>query len=279
MRDSVGTKVFRILTLVFLSGFVLFPIWVMATSSMKPLADVQGTYSWFPKQFTLAPYVDIWKTVPLGQYFKNSLVICVTSTVLSLVIALLAAYAVSRWTFRGRGLFRIAILSTQMFPGILFLLPLYLIFVSLTTITGIQFVGSALGLTVTYFTFVLPLAIWLLVGYFESIPRELDEAARVDGASPMRILWTVLVPAIRPGLIAVGIFSFLTGWGEVLFASVFTTGSSQTLAIGLRLYSNQNDVYWNQVMAASLVVSFPVVAAFLFLQRYIVNGLTAGAVK
>jgi len=126
---------------------------------------------------------------------------------------------------------------------------------------------------------VLPFSIWMLAGYFESIPRELDEAAMVDGSGPMGALFRVILPAARPGIVAVGIYSFMTSWGEVLFASVLTNGNSQTLAIGLQQYSTQTNVYWNQIMAASLVVSIPVVVAFLFVQRQFVAGLTAGAVK
>jgi multiple sugar transport system permease protein len=134
-------------------------------------------------------------------------------------------------------------------------------------------------LVVTYLTFSLPFAIWMLAGYFDGIPRDLDEAAKVDGNGPMGALWRVVLPAARPGLVAVAIYSFMTSWGEVLFASVMTTDANRTLAVGLQLYSTQTNVYWNQIMAASLVVSIPVVVGFLLLQRNFVAGLTAGAVK
>jgi multiple sugar transport system permease protein len=166
-----------------------------------------------------------------------------------------------------------------MFPGVLFLLPLFLIFVNIAQLTGIQLVGTRGGLIITYLTFVLPFSIWMLAGYFDGIPQELDEAAKVDGSGPMGALFRVILPAARPGLVAVAIYSFMTSWGEVLFASVLTNGDTQTLAIGLQQYSTQTNVFWNQIMAASLVVSIPVVVAFLLLQRSFVAGLTAGAVK
>jgi multiple sugar transport system permease protein len=119
----------------------------------------------------------------------------------------------------------------------------------------------------------------MLVGYFDSIPRELDEAAKVDGNGPIGALVRVIVPAALPGIVTVAVYSFMTAWGEVLFASVMTDDSTRTLAVGLRNYASENDVYWNQIMAASLVVSIPVVVAFLLLQRYLVAGLTAGSVK
>jgi multiple sugar transport system permease protein len=119
----------------------------------------------------------------------------------------------------------------------------------------------------------------MLAGYFDGIPRELDEASMVDGCTPWGALWRVVLPAARPGVVAVAIYSFMTAWGEVLFASVMTTDANRTLAVGLRLYSTQTNVYWNEIMAASLVVSVPVVLVFLLLQRSFVAGLTAGAVK
>jgi multiple sugar transport system permease protein len=166
-----------------------------------------------------------------------------------------------------------------MFPGILFLLPLFLIYVNIGQATGFALNGSRTGLVITYLTFSLPFSIWMLVGYFETIPQGLDEAAKVDGAGPLRTLLSIIVPAAKPGIVAVGIYSFMTAWGETLFASVMTNDSSKTLAVGLREYATQIDVYWNQVMAASLVVSIPVVVGFLLLQRFLVQGLTAGAVK
>jgi multiple sugar transport system permease protein len=176
-------------------------------------------------------------------------------------------------------LFKITVLSTQMFPGILFLLPLFLIFVNLGNDLGIQLFGSRLALIITYLTFTLPFSIWMLVGYLDSIPRDLDEAAKVDGNGAIGALLRVVVPAAMPGIIAVAVYSFMTAWGEVLFASVMTNAQTKTLAVGLQGYSTLNQVYWNQVMAASLVVSIPVVVGFLLLRRYLVAGLTAGAVK
>ncbi|GGV42323.1 MULTISPECIES: carbohydrate ABC transporter permease [Streptomycetaceae] len=279
MAPPASFKWSRRVFLLLLSAFVLTPLFVMISSSMKPLQDVQGAFSWIPSSFTLQPYVDIWTTVPLGDYFVNSLIVSVSATALSVVIAIFAAYAVSRYRFRGRKLFTVTVLSTQMFPGILFLLPLFLIFVNIGNSTGIALLGSRGGLILTYLTFSLPFSIWMLVGYFDSIPRDLDEAAAVDGCGPLRTLLKIVVPAAVPGIVAVSVYAFMTAWGEVLFASVMTNQTTRTLAVGLQGYATQNNVYWNQVMAASLVVSIPVVAGFLLLQRYLVAGLTAGAVK
>jgi multiple sugar transport system permease protein len=279
MRDTTGFRAFRALTLVVLGVFTVVPLYAMVTSSLKPLSDVQGTFTWWPSHLTLDPFIDMWSTVPLARYFVNSLVICSCATVASVILAIIAAFAVSRFSFRGRTVFTTTVLSTQMFPGILFLLPLFLIFVNINSATGIQLVGSQAGLVITYLTFSLPFSVWMLVGYFDSIPRELDEAAMVDGCGPLGALWRIVLPAARPGVIAVAIYSFMTSWGEVLFASVMTTDENRTLAVGLRQYSTQTNIYWNQIMAASLVVSIPVVIGFLLVQRHFVAGVTAGAVK
>lgn len=269
----------RRIFLTLLTVFTLTPVFVMISSSLKPLQDVQGPFRWIPSGITLRPYIDIWSTVPLWNYFVNSVIVSVSATVLSVLIAIFAAYAVSRYRFRGRRLFTVTVLSTQMFPGILFLLPLFLIFVNIGNSTGVALLGSRGGLILTYLTFSLPFSIWMLVGYFDSIPRDLDEAAAVDGCGPLRTLVQIVVPAAVPGIVAVAVYAFMTAWGEVLFASVMTNDATRTLAVGLQGYATQTDVYWNQVMAASLVVSVPVVAGFLLLQRYLVAGLTAGAVK
>jgi multiple sugar transport system permease protein len=269
----------RRIVLTVLTIFALLPLYVMVSSSLKPLQDVTGTFRWIPSPITFSSYVQMWQTVPLGQYFVNSLIVCTCSAALSVLVATFAAYAVSRYRFRGRRAFTLVVLSTQMFPGILFLLPLFLIYVSIGNATGITLLGSRTGLIITYLTFSLPFSIWLLVGYFDSIPRGLDEAAWVDGCGPLRALFRVVIPAAIPGIITVAIYAFMTAWGEVLFASVMTNDTTRTLAVGLRDYSTQNDVYWNQIMAASIVVSIPVVAGFLLMQRFLVTGLTAGSVK
>jgi len=279
MHEPRWLKVTRVVVLTALALFTLTPIYVMISSSVKPLVDVQGTFTWLPSHFTTQPFVDIWHTVPLGHYFVNSVIVSGCAMACSVLVAIVAAYAVSRYRFAGRRLFSVTVLSTQMFPGILFLLPLFLIYVNIGNATGIQLYATRLGLVITYLTFSLPLSIWMLVGYFDSIPRGLDESAQVDGAGPVRTLVQVILPTAVPGIVAVCVYSFMTAWGEVLFASVMTDQSSRTLAVGLQGYATSSDVYWNQVMAASLVVSIPVVAAFLLLQRHFVSGLTAGAVK
>jgi multiple sugar transport system permease protein len=265
--------------LAFLTFLVAFPLYVVLITSIKPLQDVRGLFTWVPSQATVAPYFEIWQTVPLAQYFANSLVVTSFATVFSVVVAVMAAYAVARLRFRGQRFFSLVILSTQMFPGILFLLPLFLIFTQIQKTVGLQLNGSYLGLIITYLTFTLPFAIWMLAGYFASIPRELEEAALIDGTGRLGAFLRVVLPVAKPGIVAVAVYSFITAWGEVLFASVLTSNATRTLSIGLQAYANQTDVYWNQLMAASVVVSLPVLIGFMLVQRHLVAGLAAGSVK
>jgi multiple sugar transport system permease protein len=279
MRESAAARWARRGGLTLIAAFALFPLYVIVETSVKPLSDVNGAFRWLPSRVTFAPFVNMWSTIPLVHYFINSVIVSVIATVLSVLVAIFAGYAISRYGFAGRRVFSVTVLSTQMFPGIAFLLPLFLIYVNLQNVIGIKLYGSYTGLIITYLTFALPFSIWMLAGYFNSLPRQLEEAAMVDGATPLRALSRVVLPVAKPGIVAVAVFAFMTAWGEVLFASVLTTQSTRTLAIGLQEYSSQSLVYWNQLMAASIVVSLPVVAGFLGLQRYLVRGLTAGSVK
>ncbi|HEY0247777.1 MAG TPA: carbohydrate ABC transporter permease [Gryllotalpicola sp.] len=279
MIETRGFRWLRAIGLTIIGIFVVFPLYVILSTSFKSLGEVSGHFTWFPAQFTLAPFVDIWSTLPLAHYLVNSLITSISSTAVSVVIAVLAAYAIARFRFRGARLFRYVVLSTQMFPGILFLLPLFLLFTQIQNAIGLQLNGSYLGLIITYLTFSLPFAIWMLAGYLESIPRDLEEAALIDGLGPVGALVRVVLPVARPGVIAVAVYSFITAWGEVLFSSVLTTNATRTLAVGLQSYSTQAVVYWNQLMAASIVVSLPVLIGFILVQRHLVAGLAAGSVK
>ncbi|WP_329087382.1 carbohydrate ABC transporter permease [Streptosporangium sp. NBC_01469] len=280
MREQLSFRVFRWVVLVPLAVFTAVPLYVMITSSLKPLRDVQGDFQWWPTNLTFEPFIDMWSTVPLADYFVNSLLVTSIATLFSVVIAIFASYAISRYRFRGKGAFSGVVLSTQMFPGVLFLLPLFIIFVNIDRSLGLPFLyQTRIGLIVTYLTFTLPFSIWMLASYMDGIPRALDEAAKVDGTTALGALFRVILPAARPGIIAVAVYSFMTGWGEILFASQLTNSATRTLSVGMQSYATETNVYWNQVMAAALVVSVPIVAGFLILQRYLVSGLTAGAVK
>ena len=159
MRDTIGFKILRAVVIVLLGLFVALPLFVMITSSIKLLQDVQGDFTWWPTRSTVLPFFDMWKTVPLGRYFVNSIIVSSAATVFSIIIAIFASFAVSRYRFRGRSAFTTTILSTQMFPGVLFLLPLFMIFVNIKSTFGIQLVGTRSGLVLMYLTFSLPFSV------------------------------------------------------------------------------------------------------------------------
>lgn len=280
MHESRASKAARIAILSVLVVFTATPLYVMLSTSVKPLSEVQREFTWIPRSITIQPFIDMWSTVHLADYFLNSLIVAGISSTLSVVIALVAGYATSRYVFRGRNLFSGVILSTQMIPGILFLLPLFLIFVNVDNFLGFELLyQTRFGLIIVFMTFTLPFSIYMFANYLNGIPRELDEAARMDGCGVFATLFKVIVPTAVPGIVAVWVYSFMLAWGEILFASQLTDNESATLAIGLQNYATQLDVYWNQIMAASLAVSLPVVLGFMLLQRYFVAGLTAGSVK
>ncbi|MDQ0680157.1 multiple sugar transport system permease protein [Arthrobacter pascens] len=279
MIETRNFRILRNVVLTILSLWVAIPLYVVVSTSLKPLKDVAGLFQWIPREITASPYLDIWTTVPLAKYFQNSLIITVCATLCSVTVAVLAAYAIARLQFKGKRAFSLTVLSTQMFPGILFLLPLYLIFTQIRNLTGLQLQGSYLGLIITYMTFTLPFAIWMLSGYFASIPKELEEASMIDGTGRMGALIRVILPVAKPGIIAVAVYSFISAWGEVLFASVLTNETTKTLSLGLKAYASESDVFWNQLMAASVVVSLPVLIGFILVQKHLVAGLSSGAVK
>lgn len=279
MRDTVAFKTSRAVVLGLLFTFCALPIYVILVSSFKPLQDVSGEWTWWPKNFTIEPYITMWRTVPLAQYFVNSVVVSLSSTTLAVSVAILAAYSVTRLRWRGQRVFSMLVLSTQMFPGILFLLPLYLLFVQIQRTVGVQLTGSYLGLIITYLTFSLPFATWMLMGFFAAMPVELEEAAMIDGTSHFGGFVRIILPIARPGIAAVAVFAFMNAWGEVLFASVLTNRATRTLAVGMQAFSTNVEVRWNEAMAASILISLPVLIGFLAVQRQIVQGLSAGAVK
>ncbi len=281
MSESVSYRVVRAAVLLFLALFTLYPLWTLLTISLSTASEAGATFRWIPQVLSWHAYVAMWKTAPLLHYLRNSAVVSSISAVVSLPIAILAAYALTRHHVKGGAVFLRVVLATQAFPGVLFLLPLFVIYVTLQNALGIPMDGTYLGLIITYLTFALPFSIWMLTGYLASIPQDVEEAAMVDGAGKLRAFIVTTLRVAMPSVMAVGVFTFMTAWGEVLFASVLTDSATRTLPIGLELYESAKGlvIYWNQLMAASLTVSVPVVVGFLLLQRYFVRGLSAGAIK
>ncbi|MCU0640697.1 MAG: carbohydrate ABC transporter permease [Candidatus Margulisbacteria bacterium] len=224
-------------------------------------------------------YVDMWKNVNFGLYLKNSLIICGATMFLAMILSTLASYALSRFKFPGSDLFSNTILATQMIPAIMYLIPLYIMFVKFTVLTEIPIKGTYTGLILIYSAFFVPFSIWILRGFFASIPKELEEAARIDGCSALQVFWYIALPLARPGIIATGIYLFLQAWDELMFAWVLTNGDTMTIPVGIRLFVGNYQNRFDLMMAAATVATIPVVVLFFLLQKHIVKGLTAGAVK
>jgi multiple sugar transport system permease protein len=266
------------LTLMFL--FTALPMaWMLLTSFKSGFAAMQFPPQWWPNEPTLASYQKLLDpTNSVGQdflrFFWNSLFVSTLSTILSVIVAVPAAYAFSRFDFPGRKFLFFAVLLRNMFPAVIFLVPLFI----LMRLLGL--VNTHGSLILTYLTFGLPLAIWLLKGFYDNIPHQLEQAARIDGATRFQAFLLIVMPLSAPGIIATAIYSFIGAWNEYIFAYTFINRNDQlTLPIGIQRFFSENTSDFPGLMAASFMMSVPVVVLFLLLQRHFVRALTEGAVK
>lgn len=253
----------------------LFPFFWMVSSSFKPGPELFAAIPrLIPKNPTLVNYGKVWLQTDFPRYFLNSFKIAVIVTASSIAVSMYAAYAFSRYRFRGRESFGVVLLTTQMFPGILLILPLFLI------VKSIGLFNTHAALILAYLAFSLPFSIWTLRGFFDAIPRELEEAATIDGASRLGAFHRIVLPISGPGIAAVGMFAFIRSWNEFLFALVLLQSKElSTLPLGLATFMEEFSFRWDLLMAGSTITTIPVLFFFLFMQRFIVQGLTAGAVK
>lgn len=261
---------------------VLVPVVYMFFASVN--SDIRvARGEFFPTDFTLANYAKIWTTVNLGTGLLNSLLVAGSVAIVCSLLSVSTAYVLVRFAFRGRLTILRALLGLQSIPGTLLLLPVFVLFSSFSSAIGIPIIGTREGLFVTYLTFALPFSTWVMVTYLRGLPRELDEAARIDGASSLMILTRIVVPLSWPGIVVSAIFAFLLGWNDVLFSSVMTRPDTRTVAVALQVFGATQEggaiPIYGQMMAAALVCALPVVILYLTFQRYLVGGLTAGGVK
>ncbi|MEO5808407.1 carbohydrate ABC transporter permease [Devosia sp.] len=269
----------RIFLLLMLLYTAVPMIWMLLTSIKSGFAAMQFPPQWWPNEPTLASYQKLLDpTNSVGQdflhFFWNSLYVSTVTTVLSVVVAVPAAYAFSRFTFPGRKFLFFAVLLRNMFPAVIFLVPLFI----LMRLLGL--VNTHGSLILTYLTFGLPLAIWLLRGFYDNIPVQLEQAARIDGATRFQAFILIVMPLSVPGIIATAIYSFIGAWNEYIFAYTFLNKNDQlTLPVGIQRFFSENTTDFPGLMAASFMMSVPVVVLFLVLQRYFVRALTEGAVK
>ncbi|MEE9963592.1 MAG: carbohydrate ABC transporter permease [Propionicimonas sp.] len=255
--------------------FAGLPVLWMLSSSFKQNTDIFAyPPQLIPSNPTLDAYTAIFTDPVKVRFFINSYFVSLSVTVLTLLVAVLAAYALSRYEFPFKRILNVVIVSVQAVPPITLLIPYF------GLIMFLRLYNSYQGLILTYMVFTLPYAIIMMTGYFNTLPRELDEAVKVDGGSSWTALWRVLVPISVPGLVSVGIYTFMIAWNEYLFALTLTkTPDMRTVPIGIQLLMGQHSYEWNQMMSMSILGCIPILLLFLFFQRYFIGGMTAGAVK
>jgi N,N'-diacetylchitobiose transport system permease protein len=260
--------------------FAIFPVFWMISTSLKPNREI---FSATPQPVPLHPTLDHYREILTGNlipsvtfadFFRNSLVVAGATVLISALIALLAATAVARFRFRFRTLFLIMLLVVQMIPLEALVIPLFLM------IQRLGLYNTLPSLILTYIGFSLPFAIWMLRGFVAAVPKELEEAAAIDGASRPQIFRRILLPLVAPGLVATSIFSFITAWNELIFALTFINDQHRyTLPVAMTFFFGRDDTEWGLVMAASTLLTLPVMIFFILVQRRMVSGLVAGAVK
>jgi multiple sugar transport system permease protein len=253
---------------------VLFPYLWMLFTSIRPETDIwTSRFSYLPRHLTLENYVRLMQATPIGQYFIHSALVASLSTVIGLAVAVTAAYAFSRYRFRGRTGLMTLFLIIPMVPATLILIPMFVV------LTHLHLIGTYVALLLAYTTFVIPFSVWMLTGFFDAIPRDLEEAAMTDGCSRLGAVRRVLVPLAMPGVVATGIYIFIVAWNEFLFALMFTTQSTRTLPVGIYTFVGQYDIRWGLLTASGVAITVPLVVLFFLAQGHLVRGLTTGAIK
>jgi multiple sugar transport system permease protein len=254
---------------------VLFPFYWMTITSFKNEDQMRSVVSMFwPRPFVTDNYVQLLSKTDFTAWYGNSVFVAVSSTLVATGVGTIGAYALARLRFLGRGFMASATLITYLVPPSILFIPLY------AQMRNLGLANSLAGLIAAYPSFTVPFVTWLLMGYFESIPEELEEAAMIDGATRFGAFYRIVLPLSAPGVLAAGLYAFTQAWNEFLYALVFITdGRLRTLPVGLASFIT-GDVYgWGYLMSGAVLTTLPVIAAYIYLQKYMVEGLTAGSVK
>jgi multiple sugar transport system permease protein len=276
-RRRLNNRALDALTWLVLAVMLAPIFWLIAASTQNKLRLATGELDLLHP--TLKAFGAMWDTVDFQKYFVNSLVICGAAAALATAFAASAGYALARFHFRGARPFGLAVVGTQLIPGSMFLLPIFMGFIWLKQNTPIQLFDSQLGMVLVYTAFFTPVAIYFMRSFFLALPRELEDAALVDGCSPFGAFWRIVLPNALPGLVATFVYAFLFAWDELLFVTALTQTRAETIPIGIRNFIGNYSQEYSQLMAAGVVSTLPVLLAFFLTQRWLVRGLTAGAVK
>jgi len=261
------------ISLVLVLILVAFPFYWLAISSLKPSSQLFSV-DIFPSGLTLDNYVNLLTHTPILRYFWNSVIVALSVTLFTVIAAVLGAYSLVFFRYPGREFLGRIILFTYMFPGVIIIVPTY------TIMSRLFLTDNLLGVILVELVLTVPFCVWMLRGFFADIPKELEEAAIIDGCSKMTALWHVLMPVSLPGIIATAVFAFIFSWNEYLFPLVLVNSESQkTLPLGVAGFMGHLYVEWGPLLASGVFSTLPILILFIFLQRYLVGGLMAGAVK
>ncbi len=258
------------------AAFCLLPIIWLVLTSLKPESDIITSRGvvYIPSKLILSNYVSIWQQTDFPVLFRNSLVTTLITVALSLTAGTIAAYAFARENFRGRQGMLLGLLLLRMFPAVVKIIPLFII------MRGLGLLDTRFGLGVAYTSFLLPLFIWLMKGFFDAVPRDLEDAARIDGCTRLGALWRIILPIARNGIMATTVFIGIAAWNEFLFALILTTSSgSRTWPVGLQLMVGEFQLPWGMLAAGGVLSIIPVIILFAIVQRSMLRGLTEGATK
>jgi ABC-type glycerol-3-phosphate transport system permease component len=255
--------------------WVVFPFYWMVATSLRPNAELYARQvSLLPQEFTLDHYETELVRYQFGVRVRNSIVVASTTTLLTMIVSSLGAFSVTRMRYRGRAMIARSILFVYLIPGSLLFIPLYII------IYTVGLANTLLSLIVTYLTFSIPFCTWMLMGYFKAIPKDMEEAAMIDGCTRLQTFYKILLPLSAPGLVAAGIFAFTLAWNEFLYAQIFITSSKlQTVPVGLAAHIVADIYMWGPLMAGSTMAAIPVIILYMLAQRALVQGLFAGSVR
>jgi arabinogalactan oligomer/maltooligosaccharide transport system permease protein len=275
MRESRWITALRHFVLLTFVVIALYPALNVFTISLRPGDQLRSTdLSIIPQGWSFDSYRELFTNQPFMRWLGNSLIVAAGVTITGVVLAAIGGYAFSRFRFVGRKATMLAILTTQMFPATMLLLPLYIV------IAKLQLVNTYLGLMVFYTSTALPFCVWQMKGFYDTIPASLEEAARIDGCSRAMAFWRVILPLAVPGLVITALFSFMAAWSEyIVAAQVMQDEEMFTLPLGLKSFQASLSTQWGLYAAASILVSLPVVIVFLMLSKFLVSGLTLGSVK
>lgn len=255
---------------------IVFPVFWMLYSSLRPVQEISHGITWQNvfSGLSLDSYSRLFDETNFGRYLPNSIFVCVVGTMITVMVAVLAGFALSRYSFRAKPAVMLTLVATQLLPFVVLITPVYLFFAEL------RLLNSFAGLIIVYVAITTPLATLLMTGFLNAVPRTLDEAARIDGASTLTVITRVIAPLIWPGIVTVGVTAFIAMWDEFLFAQIFLTSESlKTVQVGIAGLFGEYGTDWGVVMAASVLAALPTILLFSLLQRRLVAGMTAGAVK